>query len=248
MTKRLLLIALLVIVPAGHASAAPASKFEVRIMPIGCQSTIIDTGPSQTQQLSPAVCHQVVPSSPDTDKLPTENDALEIPVPGLPIISPSSSEQKPAVSDILLNDFADYLDGSGYRLALKLGQAVHFLVGTESHSVTVKEIGSDYVVLTIASTPFNTTLYVGNQNQYDVTGDGSYDLEITLHSIANKVANLTFRQLQPQTFQTSPTQATKDKTSWWQPIAAGSGVIGVSILYKRGYLPKAGKRRKSPRV
>ena len=97
---------------------------------------------------------------------------------------------------ILLNDFVEYLDGTGKLLSeLVIGQEIVFNVDYERHTATIKEIGDMYVVVTLASTPFDITLSVGESRKADVTGDGVNDVQVTLNSITNGKADLTFVEL-----------------------------------------------------
>jgi len=102
----------------------------------------------------------------------------------------------PAAVTILLNDFSQYLDGTGKLLTgLKIGQVIDFNIGSEEHTVTIKEILDDYVVITLAPTPTDLTLNYGEAKQADVTGDGVNDIEITYTAISNGKVDLTFAQI-----------------------------------------------------
>jgi len=109
--------------------------------------------------------------------------------------TPTPTPTEPFVY-ILLNDFTEYLDGTGKLLSeLVIGQEIVFNVDSERHTATIKEIGDIYVVVTLASTPFDITLSVGESRQADVTGDGINDVQVTLNSITNGKADLTFVEL-----------------------------------------------------
>lgn len=244
-----------------QTARAERTDLKLQIAPLQCQLSVIDTGPNQVGHLAPDECAQGAPAA-SPGEPPAESstlppfDILDIPIVFDPqqqqlVFAPPDEQTPEALPEIILNDFADYLNGAGRRLALPVGQVVRFRVevgsSPESHSVTVKTIGSDYVVLTIASTPFDTTLYIGNINQYDITGDGVNDIEITLHSISNGVANLTFRRLSsslPSSQATSDSEVKRNASSRWPYALTSTSVIGVLVLYKKGYLPKPGKKRK----
>lgn len=78
---------------------------------------------------------------------------------------------------------------------MKQAQVGNLTVGGEAHTATVKEIGADYVVMTIASTPMDSRIAMEETKQYDVTGDSKYDFEITLLHIADGQAGLAFREI-----------------------------------------------------
>lgn len=145
---------------------------------------------------------------------------------------------------VLLNDFDSYFQTAGKTLDLAAAQVVYFEVDVpnataggvskEKHSITIKEVGDNYVVLVIASEPQTVKLYVGQTGEYDVTSDGKNDIAITLNSIVDKKANLTFKQLGTTTKKTTttvaatPAPATKN---WW-PIIIYSlmTLVGIGLL------------------
>ncbi|MES2630677.1 MAG: hypothetical protein V4611_01850 [Patescibacteria group bacterium] len=143
------------------------------------------------------------------------------PAPTKPTVTPQTPTQNPSVSPapvapvvvedtgITLNDFEQYLivkdpvtgealpqaEQPGKTIALSLGQLIHFKKKDEAHTVTVKSITENSVVVTIASTPQDVALMVGQTKQVDIDADGENDLQVTLNAIAGGVADLTFKQL-----------------------------------------------------
>lgn len=100
-------------------------------------------------------------------------------------------------SDIYLDDFLEYATGLGKQLDLKSGQVVHFTVVrngvTEQHTATVKEVGSDYVILTIASTPFDVRISLGELKTIAIDGDPV--MMVKLSSIDGGLASLQFNKI-----------------------------------------------------
>ncbi len=144
---------------------------------------------------------------------------------------------------ILLNDFSDYF-GNGKQLTLSVGDVIYFNVDnngvTEKLSITVKEVGSDYAILTIGPPSFDVRFKIGDIKQFDVTTDGSNDIEITLNSIANKKATMTFRGLVKgaQTSISAPTitAATPHHSRWLlilSLLALGIGLFWLLWLLAR---------------
>ncbi len=148
-------------------------------------------------------------------------------------------------SSILLNDFDSYFQTTGKTLDLATAQVVYFEVDVpnataggvskEKHSITIQEVGDNYVVLVIASQPQTVKIYVGQTGEYDVTSDGKNDIAITLNSIVNKKANLTFKQLGTTTKTTTKTVAAAPpasvKKNWWPIVLYGlMTLLGVGIL------------------
>lgn len=149
---------------------------------------------------------------------------------------------------IVLNDFLDYLNSLGKTLELEVGQVVYFNVGEEEHSATIKEIGDGFVVITLRSTPQDVTLRLGQTNQYDVTEDKTNDIQITLNSIANSKATLTFKALTKPTETkqvTAPKTGTTAPMNWYWLIAAIIVIIALVlfiIIWNKQREKEKGKR------
>lgn len=146
---------------------------------------------------------------------------------------------------ISLNDFQEYLTGVGKQLNLKVGQVVYFTVDGHEHSATVKEIGNGYIVLTLASTPFDVTLMVGQTGRYDVSGDNQSDVEIRYSGLQDGLANLSFRQLNAAapveaSLNVQPVKA--QSTNWWLWILVGIAGIAVLVVLRRRYDQSVDKR------
>ncbi len=149
--------------------------------------------------------------------------------------APTTGEQ------ILLNDFSEYAADGGKQLSLGVTQIVNFNIvksdsTTEPHSVTVKEVGADYVVVTIASKPVDARLTINETKEFDVTEDAVNDIEITLNSITDGKANLTFKQLGAVAVKTPAVAVTAaksaKKTNYW--LLGISGLIlaaGVGLFF-----------------
>lgn len=148
---------------------------------------------------------------------------------------------------IVLNDFLDYA-GEGKTLELSVGQVVYFIVDGEEHSATIKEIGDDFVILILASTPQEITLYVGETGQYDVTEDAVDDIQLTLKSVANDKATITFKQLRAPSQSTATAPETKTQaasTNWYWLITVFIVIIALIaaiIIWRRSKGERKGKK------
>lgn len=65
----------------------------------------------------------------------------------------------------------------------------------EIHYVGVKEIGSDYATIEIASTPVTTRLMVGEDTKVNLNGDNYYDVYVKLNSVSNNKAEVTIQYI-----------------------------------------------------
>jgi mucin-19 len=158
----------------------------------------------------------------------------------------ATAADESAALEINLDDFSEYAIGTGKTLDLFVGQIVHFTITrngvVEHHSATVKEVGGDYVILTIASTPFDLRLQVGELKT--VTIDGEAVMQISLNSINGGVASLQFSKLAtavalPAT--TTPAQSiTRDLANFFGLLCL---MMAAYLAYEAAMPQKPHKRR-----
>lgn len=103
----------------------------------------------------------------------------------------------PGAGDRIFLNLFDESFTKGKKLTLGAGQVIHFSVpadgeGESEHTVTVNAVGTDYVDITVRSEPIRDRLFVGSTERYDVDFDGDADIEATLDSIDNGLADVTF--------------------------------------------------------
>ena len=138
----------------------------------------------------------------------------------------------PTETKISLNDFVEFTNGQGKQLDLKIGQVIYFTVKGIEHSATVKEVGADYVIVTLASTPQDVRLGLGQTGQYDVDGDGKPDIEISLRTIVNGVAGVTFKEVTERISQpiSSNDTAVGRATNWLFWLLIGGGITFMLLI------------------
>jgi len=99
-------------------------------------------------------------------------------------------------SIILLNDFSEFFTEDGKTLDMGVADVVHFNLTVdgqlEDYTITIKQVGDNFVILTFAPDSFDVTLTIGQSGQYDVNGDGKKDIKVTLNGISDGKANLSF--------------------------------------------------------
>ena len=165
---------------------------------------------------------------------------LSDPITGIIIPTPAPSRTTPSEetptptptptvtpTPILLNNFTSFLSGSGQTLYdLSEGQAVSFdTAGGVSNTATITEIGGDYVVITLATVPSGVHLNLGETKKIDVNGDGVNDIQMTLNSIIDGKADITFLQLTTANVTTLPkTGVTTTPIVTPTPVGTGSTV------------------------
>lgn len=68
--------------------------------------------------------------------------------------------------------------------------------GKTEHTITFSEVTETSAKITIASTPVEVTLVIGETKNVDVNGDGANDLAVKLNSITNNKADITVTKIQ----------------------------------------------------
>jgi len=155
---------------------------------------------------------------------------------------------QPELATILLNDFADFLTGEGKSLNLQPDAKVYFNVTqpatgqVEKHTITVKSVQGDAVLITVSSKPFDVMFHIGETKDIDVDKDGINDVRITLTGVSDGVAQVVVKQL-AQTNATDtakkpqiPTvQAPRSNTNKYMVISIAMivFVIGVVAVLRR---------------
>lgn len=180
----------------GYANAAQ-SVLELKILPLECTFETVNDGSNIINYLTPEACRQLNGTSISGQpvlQIPGHSQVTS------PILRFSRQDNRNGFpGSMYLNSYNEYRNALGKPLSLLLGQIVYFDIGVkesfERHSITLKEIGHNYIIVTIASTPFDSKIHSSEVKQYDVTNDGMSDIEVTLNGIEGDTANLTFRQL-----------------------------------------------------
>ncbi len=157
--------------------------------------------------------------------------------------SSSTMPTQTQATPITLNNYTNYTSGTGEHESMTASQVVYFKVGTETHSVTIDNVGGDYVTLTLRSTPRTVTIQTGDTDEYNVTGSGKPDIKITLLGTRNGTALLSFAAVtQPVVHVVT---ASSNKPSSNSPFVTILIVFviglctGVWLIWRRKVHPKA---------
>ncbi|MEK6936179.1 MAG: S8 family serine peptidase [Nanoarchaeota archaeon] len=87
---------------------------------------------------------------------------------------------------------------SGYTKQLSKDDKIKFTFfdkGAETHTLTINQIGNDYVNLTIQSNVLNLKLGIGQSAKLNLTNSDYYDLYVKLNSITANKADLTIQTI-----------------------------------------------------
>lgn len=247
------------------------TRLKLQILPIDCIFEIIDDGYNTIHYLTPEECGVFIPTptpTPAQQGQPEQtswqnqwqnNDAT--------LLGPSSlderllyhavqklSEQLKNIenmnngTNLVLNNFNDYETDDGKLLVLRVEQMVFFYLGKEDtsvewHGTIVANIGEDYVVLVIASSPIYAVLHAGDKNQYDVNGDGINDIEIKLLDVFDGTVYLSLKQLAQNTSSGIPLldKSSSSPAIWHSALLVIILIIGGCFYYNKH--KKSGKTK-----
>lgn len=153
---------------------------------------------------------------------------------------------------VTLNDYAAYENGSGQTLTVKVGDKAYFAVGSEAHTITIKEVTAGYIIFTIASTPADIKVPYGQSVNYDVDKDGKNDITLAYNSLSDdkSTATVAFSAIattddaaaKPVSVQsTTPSENTVKSTYWWILIPAVVVVaVGAFFIIRKNRASKKG--------
>ena len=111
----------------------------------------------------------------------------------------------------------------GYTKPLAKGDKMVFNFGSESHSLTVKNLNSTTATIEIASTPQTVILSVGEEKKIELSGDNYYDLLVKLNSIALNKANITIKTIYEEIIISQQEEESQEKITG--EVIQGDGTI-----------------------
>ena len=100
----------------------------------------------------------------------------------------------------------------GFTRELSIKNRMKVVIDNEDHYVGVIELNNTSVKVNVSSNPQQATLKIGDSTKFEVTGDDSYDLLVTLNSIKNNKANVTILSISEKMPTQVITGESKDKT------------------------------------
>lgn len=114
----------------------------------------------------------------------------------------------------------------GYTKQLAAKNRLKVAVEGTNHFVGVLSLTGTTATIEVSSTPQQATLSVGDVRRFDVTGDGSYDVQVTLNGIADNKADVTVKSISEII-----TPATEEEEVAKETAAAGEEVeVGKPLL------------------
>jgi len=117
-----------------------------------------------------------------------------------------------------ITDDVGAIPPSGFARLLAEGGKVSFIVKGQKHSIMAKEIGTDSAILILESTPIEVSLTPSDIKDFDLDGDGTNDVSVTLNGIFKNKADISVTE--------SSTPATPSpETAPGAPGAKGAAAI-----------------------
>ena len=145
--------------------------------------------------------------------------------------TPETEQDLTIPAPIVLNVFKEYSQGKGKGKLLNLSQfqVIYFKHNGEEHTITVKQIADDYVIVTVASTPTDVKIVRGTTVAHDVDGDGKNDISISFAAITGDKAQMSFKELSAKTV--APIE--NSRFTIWPYVLAAASVITIGYILIR---------------
>jgi hypothetical protein len=123
----------------------------------------------------------------------------------------------------------------GYTKQLKASDRVNLKINNQDHSVLMGSVTSTSATITVSSTPQTVTLAIGEEQKFDVTDDGFYDISVKLNKIENSKADVTVMEIYeeippPAPATTTPTPAAEPTAELAQEAGTSSTWIIVIVI------------------
>jgi len=140
----------------------------------------------------------------------------------------------------------------GVTKQLAKSERIKFSLLGISHYIGVNRLDSKTATLEIASSPVEATLSIGDERRFDVTGDGFYDVQVTLNSIKDNKADLIVKsiyeevteeaeKLEKEKEEIAKKQVEKEKSFIWVWVWGGillASIIALILIFLRSYKKK----------
>ncbi len=146
---------------------------------------------------------------------------------------PSSTEQ-PTNGDIVLNDIDAYHSNQGYSVDTGQEESVKLWVGKNLHTITLKYIYNDHIVLLIQSEPQYISIKIGETKEIDIDKNGQMDISVSPTLIASGKVNIVYKAISnAKTLTPSKTTDTQDNS---QPENTGtkSNLGNIFVFFALG--------------
>jgi hypothetical protein len=102
----------------------------------------------------------------------------------------------------------------GYTKRLEEGEELRFKIEKRTHTLEVLEITDNTVTIEVKSNPQTATMKENALRNFELTGDGYYDLQVTIRDIASDNARIEVKYLHEKiTSEQQSTQKTSDTSA-----------------------------------
>jgi hypothetical protein len=182
-----------------------------------------DCGTYSSGDYSADCADTVSPQTPSTIPQTSSPSTTQTDIPTSPQIVKDVSEAEPILS---LNDSVAYMSRNGISIGMKLTQAIIVIQNGVKHTITLKSISDTFAIVTIASTPTDVRLPLGDTINYDLDINGTADIAIRYVSFDGQIAYINFKQIS-QSNKASPQLFQRDY-SWL--IWLSLGLLGCAVM------------------
>ena len=148
---------------------------------------------------------------------------------------------------ILTNILGDLSQKSGNQtnIIVEKNQSFSFIVKGKLHTAIVAKISNTSVILWTWSDPIKVIVNLNEPKKIDLDSNGLTELEITLNSVKDGKADLTFKEIPETTTTTTPTTTTTQPTTTKPNISSWTIIIAIVIVVIVGFVAWFAAHQKS---
>jgi photosystem II stability/assembly factor-like uncharacterized protein len=150
---------------------------------------------NETPSEEPPVVQTPPATIPSTSSSGNSSAGTTIPQPSMTSGQTDTTADVNEQSTINLMDASAFRTGDDYKIEVIAGQVMMFEVENAAHTMTIDSVQGGSVTFTLRSTPQTHTLRIGETGKYDVDGDKTDDVSVTVNDIVNGTATLTLVNL-----------------------------------------------------
>jgi len=123
---------------------------------------------------------------------------------------------------------------AGATKTLNAGDALKYLIGAESHTITITSFTNASVTIKVASnTSTISTINLGETKKFELTGDDYYDTSVTYNGIVGGKASITIKAVHEQVVVEAPEEEEEEQTIGEKIQEAGEKV-GEAVKSTKG--------------
>jgi len=121
----------------------------------------------------------------------------------------------------------------GYTVSLAKKYRLQVMIDKKFHYIGIVDITSKTATINVSSRSYQQVFNIGDENKFDLTEDGYYDVSVILNSIINSKANITIKKIN-ESIKISPSTAPATNTTPAAGTAPAANNTTTPVGNKKG--------------